>query len=377
MIMKNKILFLHDYPLCEGGGIEVQTFDDAKTLSKLGYEVTLASTRLNSENITSQDDKNSFPKKVQNNLILDLVNSRLKLEKLIDDSDLIYILTTFSLRPGMMTALKILSEKDKKFFVALGTNLGHLPFSRLANLTQFEQTNLMEEFVSYLKNPNCNIIGLSYSSKETLKKLDIKKDLNVIHNAKDWSSFVPTGELNPTKTSLTFIGEVSIMKGVYVLIEAFKKAHDVLPDLTLRIIGGGPEIKHAQALAKSLGIGDNIEFTGYVDNKYIPDYLSATEAFVLPSFTETWGNVAMEALGLGVPIIVSNAKGLYELTQEGKLGLVFQRGDSHDLFIKIKKLFTDSKTKDSLTAPHIKKYIQQSFSLEKRSKEMAKLFSAQ
>ncbi|MDZ7331569.1 MAG: glycosyltransferase [candidate division KSB1 bacterium] len=81
------------------------------------------------------------------------------------------------------------------------------------------------------------------------------------------------------------------------------------PDIELQVLGDGEYLSHVRRWAEQLGIGSQVRFLGAVDNSKMDDYFANCTAFVLPSFSETFGYVYAEALLNGTPILYSKGTG--------------------------------------------------------------------
>lgn len=97
------------------------------------------------------------------------------------------------------------------------------------------------------------------------------------------------------------MGRLTVQKGQWHLIRAFKKISKVFPNVYLIIIGEGELKSKLKDLAINLGLSDRIIFTGYIDSPhYLLDY---AEVFVFPSIYEGLGNVLLEALSFNLPVV--------------------------------------------------------------------------
>jgi glycosyltransferase involved in cell wall biosynthesis len=365
-----RILYIHDYPHREGGGIEVQTYADALELAKRGHTVTIATTRVSSETF-SGGSRVAYPVSPVPGVFLDVIDSIAKLEALIARADITHVQATFSLRPATMAAMKILREQKRDYFVALRTTIGHLPFSRLATEDLLVREELLQTFKDNLNDERCHILGVSEVLRESLLALGVLKPMTVVSNGKDWDSFAPKGK-NIQPVDITYLGEISWMKGLHVLLGALTMLKKDMPNSTVRFIGNGQNSADVKALASSLDLP--ISFLDYVSNGDIPDYLAATKLVVVPSLTESFCNVAMEALGLGMPIVASATEGLIELTENGKLGLLFERGNAYDCYQKLKLMLTESAIRKKFSNPEIRKTILTKYTIERRIKTLERIY---
>lgn len=127
-------------------------------------------------------------------------------------------------------------------------------------------------------------------------------------------------------------GRLRPQKDFPILIRAFARARAVR-EMRLMILGGGKdEQKEAQskapllALAKQLGVDDDVAFPGFVENPFA--YMARASVFVLSSAWEGFGNVIVEALACGCPVVSTNCpSGPAEILENGKYGALVPVGD--------------------------------------------------
>jgi len=135
----------------------------------------------------------------------------------------------------------------------------------------------------------------------------------VIHNGIDLAPFLA---LTPFKGK-TF-GAVGRMqpqvKGFDLLIRAFGRLAAQDSGARLRIAGDGPARGKLEALARSEGVADRVEFAGFVRD--VPGFLAGVNVFVNPSRWEAFGNTLVEGMAAGLPCIVTRVGGLPEVGGE-------------------------------------------------------------
>lgn len=122
----------------------------------------------------------------------------------------------------------------------------------------------------------------------------------------------PTVRPRNARPVLMSAGRLSAEKGYDVLLEAVAAVQRRRGEcLTLRLYGEGPELPALQRQARSLGLGDCVEFMGHVPDLE-PCYRQA-DLFVLPSRSEGLPNVLLESAMLGVPILATSVGGIPDL----------------------------------------------------------------
>jgi glycosyltransferase involved in cell wall biosynthesis len=112
-------------------------------------------------------------------------------------------------------------------------------------------------------------------------------------------------------------GRLDFSKGQDVLIQALPKLVSRFPGLEVRFLGAGPQTKKLLDLAARLGVTGTCRFTGAIPHEQVLRELSQCMAAVVPSRSESFGLVNLEALSLGTPVIASNVGGIPEIIRDG------------------------------------------------------------
>ena len=126
------------------------------------------------------------------------------------------------------------------------------------------------------------------------------------------------------KRLLLFLSRIQEKKGCDLLISAFAAAAATTPDLHL--VMAGPDqtgwMATLQAQARQLGVADRIFWPGMLQGDMKWGAFHAAEAFVLPSHQENFGIAVAEALGCGLPVLISNKVNIWREIQSAGAGLV-------------------------------------------------------
>ncbi len=111
---------------------------------------------------------------------------------------------------------------------------------------------------------------------------------------------------------------------------------------TLTIVGDGPERPALEAIAAELGISDQVEFTGALPRTDTLARLSSASLLVFPSvWYEQFAITPIEAMSLGVPILVSDVARFGTIVENGVTGRFFPPGDPAALATAIRELLSD------------------------------------
>jgi glycosyltransferase involved in cell wall biosynthesis len=133
----------------------------------------------------------------------------------------------------------------------------------------------------------------------------------VINNPFDLARIRSLGKQKPPiklpSRYIISVGRCEVQKGQWHLIRAFSKVHSEIPDLKLVMIGRGSLSGYLNKLISDLGLSDSvILINSHFDN--VHPLLKHSEFFVLPSLFEGFGNVLVESMALGVPVISTDCR---------------------------------------------------------------------
>jgi phosphatidylinositol alpha-1,6-mannosyltransferase len=92
-------------------------------------------------------------------------------------------------------------------------------------------------------------------------------------------------------------------------------------NITYLIAGDGDDMERLRAKADTLGVGDQVVFTGHVPEERKADYFRLADVYVMPSRGEGFGIVCLEAMACGIPTVASTADGSFEAVRGGEIGL--------------------------------------------------------
>lgn len=172
----------------------------------------------------------------------------------------------------------------------------------------------------YCKN-RISEIDKSQANKVYVLKNNIKVDHFSSENRMDFrENFREKHGIKPNQKLFVYCGRLDAKKGVKELMEAFIALDN--KDYFLMIIGssffkGSKKDAFIKELEKmALPYKDRIFFTGYVSQDELPDYYTAADISVMPSKWEAAGNVIIEALACGLPVIASNVGGIPEYADQ-------------------------------------------------------------
>ncbi len=132
--------------------------------------------------------------------------------------------------------------------------------------------------------------------------------------------------LSSTTPRIISIGRLEYKKNYQYLIKSLAIVKDTISNISLIILGNGTQIEELKQLSKQLNLENNVHFLGFVDNPY--KYLKASDVFVLSSLYEGFGNVLVEALSVGLPVVSTDCPGgPREILNDGEFGTLVPLND--------------------------------------------------
>jgi N-acetyl-alpha-D-glucosaminyl L-malate synthase BshA len=186
-----------------------------------------------------------------------------------------------------------------------------------------------------------------FLSKEACRQFGVDRDIDVIYNFIDpvrhdrpIPPCIPE-RCCPEQFTVMHISNFRPVKRVGDVVKVFARVTERL-DAHLVMIGDGPDAGRARQLAEDLGVLDKVTFTGVLDG--VADLLRAANVLLLPSETESFGLVALEAMASGVPVVASDVGGLPEVVEHGVTGFLAPIGDVDRMADHVVEMLSDCAT---------------------------------
>ncbi|MCZ4259500.1 glycosyltransferase [Limimaricola sp. G21655-S1] len=154
----------------------------------------------------------------------------------------------------------------------------------------------------------------------------------------------------PPEDRMLFIGRLTAVKGVPVLLEALAQSRARRPELTLDLVGDGENRAAFEAMARQLGLEAAVRFHGYKGQAEVARILKETGVLILPSFAEGVPVVLMEAMAAGRPVIATQVGGVTELVDDGRSGLLVPPGAEMPLAVAMVALAGDAARRSAMGA---------------------------
>lgn len=192
-----------------------------------------------------------------------------------------------------------------------------------------------EPVITFCINESDAVTAVSESlKKDTLKHFNVKNEITVVPNfialdKKRTDSKTNRGlYASPDEKIISHISNFRKVKRVEDVIRVFAKTIKKVPSKLL-FVGDGPERYACEQLCRELSLCEHILFLGKIRDT--SDVLAISDAFLLPSETESFGLAALEAMSMGVPVVSSNSGGIPEVNENGFSGFLSDVGDVNDM----------------------------------------------
>lgn len=134
----------------------------------------------------------------------------------------------------------------------------------------------------------------------------------------------------PEAPLLLYAGRLSREKRV----DWLRPVLDGVPEARLMIVGDGPE----RSALEALFAGTATTFLGYLRGGLLAEVYAAADVFVFPGANETLGNVVLEAMASGLPVVAPRSGGLLDHVEHGRHGLLFEPDDAADCVQRVQQL---------------------------------------
>jgi len=182
------------------------------------------------------------------------------------------------------------------------------------------------------------IAAVSQFTRElALKSYDVKID--VIPNGVDLKTLNP-GQLslnNPPR--IVFAGRFTEQKNPIKLLEVLVQIADIPWQCTL--IGDGPLRPAMQAVVEKANLGDRVNFSGWIKPERVIDQYRKADLMFMPSFSEGLPVVGVQALAMGLALVLSNVGGNIELVDHGINGYAYDPDDTKGFVTALRELLLD------------------------------------
>lgn len=314
------------------GGASIAAYHLAIEMAKLGHEIIIFTTSLNSKE-SIEECKNlkiyrygtNF-KMLTSNISLGLFRKPLRY-----NVDIIH--THFDIPPGPFAGLTYAKKKDTPFAITYHGDW----VDTYGGLSRRIGVTIHNKFFVHnlLSSANVIISPSKYYINNSPYLKRFKDKISVIPNGINLSDFsIPYSSrdcreklgLPLDKKIILFLGYLAPYKGPDMLIKAMPQIIKRIPNVELIFAGKGVMRENLESLTENLNINKNVKFKGFISDDTKILYYKAADIFCLPSTmsTECYPLTILEAMACGTPIIASNIGGISDAINEGENGLLVE-----------------------------------------------------
>ena len=196
--------------------------------------------------------------------------------------------------------------------------------------------------------PQCQRIYVP--SQSMIKELEVE---GISGDMKIWARGIDTKLFSPERRDqhwrekmgfaeddivVSFVSRLVWEKELGTYIESVRRIQQRYPKVKALVVGDGPAKQEAQEKLP------NGVFTGFCSGENLARAYASSDLFLFPSYTETFGNVTLEAMACGVPCLVANAIGSSSLVIDGENGRLAKPGDILDFSNKLEQMIFSPST---------------------------------
>jgi glycosyltransferase involved in cell wall biosynthesis len=190
-----------------------------------------------------------------------------------------------------------------------------------------------------------------------------------------YNGFIDTVRFYPgsgiRNIDIVFVGKFYELKGTDRILQVFKVLKDVIPEFKAAMIGTGPDFEKTISQAESMGLGDNVEFTGFIKNT--EDYYKKAKILILMSRSEGMPNCMLEAMASGCVPVVPDVGNITEIAMHQFNSMVVNDYDDVTAFSKYILLLLQRSDLREKLAINARKSVIDNFSLETQSHAFRKV----
>lgn len=368
-------------PFHGGGSIDV-VYNLSKYLTKIGHEVWIYTSdfELDPEYINSLKEVhiNVFHSWLNFNAFTFTPNMISKLKQEIAHFDVIHM---HNYRTFQNIVVRRYAKKNKVPYIVQAH--GSLPMFKQKQRLKW----LYDRFFGYtLLKDSSKVISFSQLETKQYLRMDVPEEkIEVIPNGivlPEYGNLPPAGSfkkrfsIESDKKIVLYLGRIHKLKGIEFLIKSFahlvkngvKNAKLVLAGVDEGYLNVGKE------LAQSLGIYNDVLFTGFLTEKLkFSAYIDSTMV-IYPSQYEPFGLVSLEAASFSKPIIVANSTPMSKIVKEGQFGFSVKYGDIKNLAELIEQLLADDVLANEM-GTRGQRYVAENYSIEKVVDKLESLYA--
>lgn len=197
------------------------------------------------------------------------------------------------------------------------------------------------------------VVGVGQAIVDSLKKNTDQQDrIRRVFNGMDISKIHTAGDDLKEKfrgrNIILGMGNIIKTKGFDLLLKGFADIAEDFNEWDVVIVGGGTEKDSLECLTKELGLHDRVYFTGPLGRIKAMEWMDLCDIFCLPSWSEGFGVVYVEAMASGKPIIGVAGQGIDPIIRDNNVGLLIEPKSSISVSQALRKLILDKELREKM-----------------------------
>ena len=361
------------YP--RGGGLGNHVYHLSRSLSRLGCEVQILTTRGYQELVETQGLSTETCLR-----LFSVFNSPISPGLFASiprvDADIIHAHGYFH----YSTVWASLVSASQKRPIVITTHGSWVSSSRKRGLQHIYDKYVAKLFFSR----TYKILVHTLFEKQKLENAGFPSDeIEVIYNGVDCERFNPKVEgkiyrdsfnLAPSTSIILFVGRLTSRKGCHNLIRALVGILDEIPCTVLFVAGNGPEMTRLKNLVSRLNLNENVFFLGEVSQKELPLVYAASDVVAMPFISgEGLPLVLLEAMAMGKPTVATAVGGIPEMFKMTHYGVLVPPNNIKKLVEAITQLLTNKGLVESL-AKKGRQWVERKLSWETVAKRVYEIY---
>jgi len=262
---------------------------------------------------------------------------RTLIKKIISTSNRDFILHAHMILPTGLAAVLLKKEFDFPIVcTAHGEDIYLYPFS--SKLSYYQAKIVLNNLDA--------VVPVSEKLREIIFEISSRRNaVHIVTNGIDskWLALRTLSPLDRGIQRILFVGTLCPEKGVPELLQAFSLLSKAYTKIELVLVGKNNMTPLIEGFLSKNNLKSLVNVTGEICPNELPEYYANASIFVLPSHNEGMPTVMFEAMGIGLPVIISDVGGVSEVIRDNLNGLLIKSGDWEDLLCKI-KLLLDNET---------------------------------
>lgn len=258
-----------------------------------------------------------------------------------EEFDIIHHLRPFLLGSTFNLIVLLGLNKDKPFIIGSFTSGYKQKDNNL--ISKIIKPLIFFLSVATLKKADKVIVYNEHTKNQVARYINPSR-IEIIPPGKDKNDFIYDKDKkfsDPVK--FLYVGNLIHRKGVDLLIKAFSLAYKNNPNIILKIVGDGEERRNLEMLTNKLGLASKIYFLGSIENKDIPLAYKDSHIFVSMQREESFGQIFIEAMACGLPIIATETIGARTIINKNNFGIIVSQ-ENVNMFAEKMLLLIKNKT---------------------------------